>query len=811
MGYWSFIVPEATVNYLANPSLETGTTGYSNYATGTASGSRAQSSAWSKRGVYSELITKSGGGASDEYGVYADASTPGSFLAGEYVTFGVDLNIVSGTVRIKVEVTAGTTISTTVDVTASGRSSVTVGPIVGTVTQVRVWVYVISATGSFYADGLQVERKAYATTYCDGTREDCTWSGTPHGSTSSRPASTRAGGREINLDSYTCYVKESAGIGMPAARHRIQAQALLSGAQYRGQHVEQRVFNLAIMLPGSSRTNLHSLRKALIDALKPDAVPEEQPVILRYSGANASKPVEISVIYDSGLEFSPPDGFTDEINLRLIAYDPFWVEDGDAAAILDTADALATADYIVKRNAASLWSGPGGGLNGLVYCMAVGLNGHIYMGGSFTNAGGIAAADYIAEYDPSNDTFAALGSGMDARVRAMVVGADGSLYVGGNFTSAGGVANTAYLARWDGSAWQSLATTGANAEVMAVSLGLDNTLYIGGLFTAVNGVAYNQIAQRSAAGVWSALGTGTGGGAVYALTCGPDGRIYAAGGFAPMGGISGADGVAYWESAAWHAMGAVAGGGAAGWSLAVAPNGDLILGGTFTSVGGVAANYIARWNRYAWSALGTGMNSIVYALGFDADGLLYAGGSFHIAGGITVANALARWNDSVWMHVGMTLPGGAAANVLCFAQHANGDFYIGYNQSGSLAVPGRTTVTPAGTRTTYPVITLKRSGGTTAVAQLLYNETTGALLLLNYALADGETLTITLEPSERSCVSSLWGPVWRAMFQASDLATFYLLPGSNVISAFVSTTGSPTLTATIQWRNLHWSSDGVAA
>jgi len=61
------------------------------------------------------------------------------------------------------------------------------------------------------------------------------------------------------------------------------------------------------------------------------------------------------------------------------------------------------AEYIVKRDPDGNWckwnSGTSDykslitGLNGLVRCMAEGPDGKIYVGGNFTNAGGVTAAD----------------------------------------------------------------------------------------------------------------------------------------------------------------------------------------------------------------------------------------------------------------------------------------------------------------------------------------------------------------------------------------------------------------------------------
>lgn len=95
-------------------------------------------------------------------------------------------------------------------------------------------------------------------------------------------------------------------------------------------------------------------------------------------------------------------------------------------------------------------------------------------------------------------------------------------------------------------------------------------------------------------------------------------------------------------------------------------NNNLIAAGRFTSIGGLTANNIAQWNGTSWSTLGTGIAG--FSGGANIGGIntlvvhnneLYAGGTFTIAGGITVSN-IAKWNGSNWSSVGNGI---AACNV----------------------------------------------------------------------------------------------------------------------------------------------------
>ena len=114
---------------------------------------------------------------------------------------------------------------------------------------------------------------------------------------------------------------------------------------------------------------------------------------------------------------------------------------------------ISTADYIAKWNG-SVWSamgsngGDNGALNGPVYALAAS-GSNVYAGGSFTDAAQTYTADYVAMWDGSG--WSALGGSGDGAlnnsVDALAVsGTD--LYAGGAFTNAAGIAAADYVAKW---------------------------------------------------------------------------------------------------------------------------------------------------------------------------------------------------------------------------------------------------------------------------------------------------------------------------------------------------------------------------
>jgi hypothetical protein len=811
-GSWSLITAEATQNYAPNPSVENDTTGWSNLVSGTATGTRARSLVWQKRGVYSYRLEKTGGGASDEWGTFVTANTPSEFTVGEDATFSVDLNIEAGTtVEIRVEYnSSATSESQTIVGPAEGRYSVTLSSLPGTATAINGVVFIKSATGVVYVDGAQLENKAYDTTYCDGDQDGCKWLGTQHNSSSTRDRRSGAGGRAVNLDDYDLFVEDPLGIGMAPVRHFSKFQAQIPGALWVGTTVDPRPFTLRSVFVSDSRPDLHSDRKAFIDQIKEDARNGEA-FWLEYTGANSLIPARIQVRYDTGLEGGAHDGFSENVAIRFLAFDPFFVEDGNTAAALTDTSGTITTPYLARRAPAG-WNAVAASLNGTVRTIIEGADGTIYFGGDFTDAGGVANADYVAQYDPETDTVTALGTGMDARVYVLLAHPNGNIYAGGEFTSAGGIANTAYYARWTGSAWQSMVSAGNTFDDFVRTLSNTNAgdIIVGGDFANANGSAYARIVSNTlgAPQNYTAMGTGAAGGDVYAVAQTVDGNIYAGGDFTSMGGVSDTPNIARWDGAAWFAMSTGVNGAVYG--LLGRANGRLVLGGDFTSAGGESGfTRVAEWNNVSFSKLSSaGADATVRAFAEDDNDLLHTGGDFDSIGALDDDDLqqYALWNDSIWLY-----PDGGpvgATSVYALLITSTGDIYIGSDDASGAVGAGHTTISNGGTRESYPIITISAVSGQDRVTWI-ENVDTGAILYCDFGfVASAEVLTIDLRPNRRTVSSNYRGVIWEAIKPGSDIDRWALAPGDNDIAVRVISSGSPT--TLITWATVHWSADGVA-
>ncbi|MEX0600087.1 MAG: hypothetical protein WD205_05545, partial [Rhodothermales bacterium] len=254
------------------------------------------------------------------------------------------------------------------------------------------------------------------------------------------------------------------------------------------------------------------------------------------------------------------------------------------------------------------WTNPFSSLDGDVMTMAT--HGDIlYAGGFFKTAGG-RVVNHIAVW--KDNGWSSMGGGMDHVVYALAVGRDGMLYAGGTFSRAGDH-DAAFIARWDGTVWEEVGG-GMNSIVQALHVAPDGSLYAGGGFTSAGGRDARFIARWDG-DRWSNVGLGMNHN-VTSLVTSRDGTLYAGGGFTTAGSAA-AYQIARWDGFEWHAMGSgmnLAWFGRPVWALAIAPNGDLFAGGNFDLAGHATAANIARWDGNRWNRVGDGLDGNVHAL-----------------------------------------------------------------------------------------------------------------------------------------------------------------------------------------------------
>ncbi|MGZ4414177.1 MAG: hypothetical protein ACXVRZ_07385 [Gaiellaceae bacterium] len=339
-------------------------------------------------------------------------------------------------------------------------------------------------------------------------------------------------------------------------------------------------------------------------------------------------------------------------------------------------------------------------LNGAVYALSAESDNGLLVGGNFnfTTAGGRPAAHLAVWYPTQFWSAFATPSPLNGDVHAIAWDADHvRLFVGGTFTNAGGNSNADFLAVWDGSNWAPFCSPAPafTASVAALRI-IGSTLYVGGSFANGAGISTADylLACDLNTGVARSLSVRDGDvtGGVYALTSDGNGTLYAGGQFINMAGIPAADHVAAYDGT-WHAMGSgpSPGGGAVDdyvRSMASSGN-DVYVGTDSVNVAGIQqADHVAKWNGSAWSALGassTGTDgwlpatAFIYAIAAKGSQVVVTG-SFQNAGGNALADNIANFDGTAWTPLGSNGAGNGPwiGNGLAVAILGK-DIYVGGN------------------------------------------------------------------------------------------------------------------------------------
>jgi hypothetical protein len=456
------------------------------------------------------------------------------------------------------------------------------------------------------------------------------------------------------------------------------------------------------------------------------------------------------------------------------------------------AGGVAKADAVARFNRAeNRWYALGDGITGNVYAIAT--DGEdVYVGGLFvaTDADG-KEYRYIGRYNKNTNTWHTLGSGVMRpndpdkieRGVSVVKLIDGEVWIGGYYVNAGGIADADVLALWDtktqkwesvgqiytidpngetniyevepfgngvyvhgycafsnsirrhavfdNGAWKALPVISANetaqfargivdgSDIILVR-GRDGLHGLPGVPDSTHAVRYNgsnftpipgKIPYRSIPGRLAivkgelVVGLQTQGGAEHPyvikhngsawVEVGPrlnsigvnalaviDGDLWVGGRIERIEGDPlPINGFARFDGTNWKSVGP-SGNGLMGGSItrvsAVAIwKGKLYIGGDFEDASGdPEADYVARWTGSAWEGVGGGLNRSVLSL-LPAGDRLYAGGNFFDVAGVSGANRLAQFDGTSWTPLGKGFGNGTphALAVIGNDLYVGGSFY----------------------------------------------------------------------------------------------------------------------------------------
>lgn len=614
------------------------------------------------------------------------------------------------------------------------------------------------------------------------------------------------------------YVTLLGGFGMAGLQNQTQPWSNSPGSFFQNSKVRDRTLTLSFFVkkedlyssgPPDLRP-LHELRQQIIDIIHPDKTHGSEPFLLEYESTEANRKLYIHARYDGGLDGSwdVRNQWVNAFPLRLLAVDPFWFEDNQEVTLLgivtsfpntpqrsdiqarinnewiqlvdsngnqveDFANAIQQAPdgsiYIGAGvdNAAGVALWPRGltkwdgyqftnlGACSTINDIAVAPNGMVYITGTFTTVRGVAA-NRVAMYNPTTDTWSAMGTGLNGAGDTIVVGPNGQVYVGGGFTTAGGVA-CYYIARWDGFQWRTVGQySGVSQDVRALALANDGrTIYMGGIFLQSQGgvVTYNGVASiDTVTNLISQMGYGllvsAGNTGVQGIAVGMDGTVYACGSFL----ISGA------------------------------PSATPIL-------------RVARWSGgQIWLPMGSGLGGTALAIATGKNGEIYVGGQFTSLGNGQRVDAFVKWNHETWVSMEI-FENAAASDVIV---HSNGDIYLGI---GGKRVPKLTSVTNPGTATVFPLLYYKDAG----IIRYIGNNKTGQAIYLDLTVFDDEE--IFFDFARGKVTSTVRGDVSYAILPGSEIRSIYCLPGENTFSVLVTNDVNGIMQLRLQPQ--HWSADAV--
>ena len=543
-------------------------------------------------------------------------------------------------------------------------------------------------------------------------------------------------------------------------------------------------------------------RNALIELVKPDIVPYDQPLVIRYQGETdaglaASDPVDIKCVYVSGLDTGLQRDF-ERANIVFEIQDAYLQKDGNRAVSLDYNDTLANADYIVKRDRDGVWSAMAG-VTGTVRAIAQHpITKQIYIGGDGLNNGADPDADYLAKWDEATGTWVAVVAGITDIVYALAFDLAGNLYIGGEFTDVGD-ANGDGIVKFDGSSLSSL-DIGLQGIVFKITIDKNGYIWAGGTFlnaggdTAADYIAYfNGTAWANAGGAVAP--------AVSFITVAPNGYVY-------FGSkdvtIPAQHYIYYWDGSARTTLLTMDAVSDSVFDAYFTNDGNMYVIGNFDTINGISANYFARYNGQKWEALGDGLNGIGTKIVYYND-KFYLSGTFTSAGDVPLADRIAVYlGNGIYQPLDINLPGTPTANDLLF-DHL-GNLYVGFGTTGDAETAGDDTITNAGTAKTYPVITVTGPG----LLRQIVNTTTGKGMYFNsLTLLAGEVVTLDLRPGRISMKSNFRGSVLSYVLPGSSY-DFPLMPGINRIATFIDGTTTAATKATMQWKENYHGIDGAS-
>ena len=343
----------------------------------------------------------------------------------------------------------------------------------------------------------------------------------------------------------------------------------------------------------------------------------------------------------------------------------------------------------------------GDGFDSDVKCMALQADGKLIVGGSFLNFNGATTPRFCRLLaDGSKDNSFSVGSGFDGIVYAIAIQLDGKIIIGGSFTSYNGSPagrlirlnpNGSRDSSFDTSVGAAIAST--TGVIYTLGIQTDGSLIIGGTFIKYNNSTANRIARILSNGNLdtSFVTNGASSGAVNSVQIQSNGKILVGGTFTSFHGTT------YNRIVRLNTNGSIDTAFAIGTgfdnnirALTLQSDGKILIGGDFLNYNTQSVNRIARLNTDGSLDItfisGSGFSGAtvnVSAISTNALGAILVGGSFTGNYNGSNVNRLVLLDSNGTINPNFDIGSGpATATVLILTSDTDGSWYAG----GSFAI-----------------------------------------------------------------------------------------------------------------------------
>lgn len=578
------------------------------------------------------------------------------------------------------------------------------------------------------------------------------------------------------------------GLGLGGFQSRYPTLAT-GGEFYDGTYKVGRNFALVGAVTGSGYNVLRGRLGELYELFSPDYVSPTQPVNLTFRDKRCGENslfFTIPCVFEGGLDDELNNYHQQRISLNFHAYLPHLTEGetevGYQLAFTKyhpNADPAALVDTIVFRQSDGRFT---------TVASVVSSASIAYYRGEFYYCDNLNLE--IKKINPITGIVTTVAT-FDSQVNILIARGE-YLYIGGTFSTIDG--NPFELvARYDGSTWTPLGTgiTYAGA-VIDMKFSNDGTLYIAGLFTfpvGNKGVCYYRDGTYYPmnGGVEFTPPASLG---PVAIAIGNDGKIWVGGDFEALndGSSTPVGHITYWEDGSLHDITGV---NDTVYGILVDDEGTVYAGGEFTSTEGGPANaveHIASWDGNTWHELDSGIpeTDVVFSMKEIPEGIaisfqydpLVVGDDYQFPSGSAI------WNGSALVPYDISTDSDEDVyrNQVSFPYNYMLAGLCSTSNQHNISTAEVTEITNPGNVNSYPVITFKGPG----VLRSIKNLSTGKFIWFYLVLQDGEIVELSTDPSNIYMDSNLRGNVLETVLAGSNLTEFYLKPGKNNISLFIS-------------------------